>query len=118
MGRQPFGGYKKSAYGRGLKAGGPNYLLQFCKIKESSNNNSSNIKISDKDLHNLEKIIHKHLEPEYEKIWRQTVASYISSYEDYFIKNHDPQDITGQANILRYKTENKCILLYMKMIAR
>ena len=32
--RQPFGGLKKSAMGQGTKAGGPNYVLQFCHIEE------------------------------------------------------------------------------------
>ncbi len=30
VGRQPFGGWKKSSVGPGAKAGGPNYLTQFC----------------------------------------------------------------------------------------
>lgn len=34
--RQPFGGCKESSYGSGLKSGGPNYLIQFCKFLEIS----------------------------------------------------------------------------------
>ena len=33
--RQPFGGIKASNFGFGMKAGGPNYVLQFIKNKES-----------------------------------------------------------------------------------
>ncbi|MCH5319544.1 MAG: bifunctional proline dehydrogenase/L-glutamate gamma-semialdehyde dehydrogenase [Paramuribaculum sp.] len=32
--RQPFGGMKLSAFGPGLKAGGPNYCLQFMDVKD------------------------------------------------------------------------------------
>ena len=32
----PFGGCKQSSFGRGLKAGGPNYLLQFMHAHEKS----------------------------------------------------------------------------------
>ncbi|MBW1649386.1 MAG: bifunctional proline dehydrogenase/L-glutamate gamma-semialdehyde dehydrogenase [Deltaproteobacteria bacterium] len=32
--RQPFGGMKKSALGAGIKAGGPNYCIQFMNIEE------------------------------------------------------------------------------------
>ena len=33
--RQPFGGWKKSCIGPGAKAGGPNYVLNFCKLTDS-----------------------------------------------------------------------------------
>ncbi|NBR78422.1 MAG: aldehyde dehydrogenase family protein, partial [Microbacteriaceae bacterium] len=33
--RQPFGGFKRSSVGFGLKAGGPNYILQFGTFKEN-----------------------------------------------------------------------------------
>ncbi|UOB16419.1 proline dehydrogenase family protein [Abyssalbus ytuae] len=32
--RQPFGGMKASCFGFGMKAGGPNYVLQFVKVNE------------------------------------------------------------------------------------
>ena len=33
--RQPFGGWKRSCIGPGAKAGGPNYVLSFCQLKDS-----------------------------------------------------------------------------------
>ena len=36
VGRQPFGGMKLSAFGPGLKAGGPNYVTQFMHITDKS----------------------------------------------------------------------------------
>lgn len=38
VGRQPFGGMKLSAFGPGLKAGGPNYVLQFMNIADKDTN--------------------------------------------------------------------------------
>lgn len=35
--RQPFGGWKKSCIGPGAKAGGPNYVLSFAHLHESTN---------------------------------------------------------------------------------
>lgn len=32
--RQPFGGWKKSCVGPGAKAGGPNYVLSFCRLSD------------------------------------------------------------------------------------
>ena len=34
VGRQPFGGYKRSVVGPGAKAGGPNYVLQLCRVED------------------------------------------------------------------------------------
>jgi RHH-type proline utilization regulon transcriptional repressor/proline dehydrogenase/delta 1-pyrroline-5-carboxylate dehydrogenase len=34
VGRQPFGGYKRSVVGPGAKAGGPNYVLQLCRVDD------------------------------------------------------------------------------------
>ena len=33
--RQPFGGMGKSAFGAGIKAGGPNYTAQFMRFVDS-----------------------------------------------------------------------------------
>ncbi len=35
VGRQPFGGWKRSVVGPGAKAGGPNYVLQLCRIVDA-----------------------------------------------------------------------------------
>jgi RHH-type proline utilization regulon transcriptional repressor/proline dehydrogenase/delta 1-pyrroline-5-carboxylate dehydrogenase len=34
VGRQPFGGWKRSVVGPGAKAGGPNYVLQLCRVDD------------------------------------------------------------------------------------
>jgi len=34
VGRQPFGGWKRSVVGPGAKAGGPNYVLQLCRVRD------------------------------------------------------------------------------------
>ncbi len=34
--RQPFGGWKRSGFGPGAKAGGPNYVAQFARFEETS----------------------------------------------------------------------------------
>lgn len=34
--RQPFGGWKKSCIGPGAKAGGPNYVLSFCRLSDAA----------------------------------------------------------------------------------
>jgi RHH-type proline utilization regulon transcriptional repressor/proline dehydrogenase/delta 1-pyrroline-5-carboxylate dehydrogenase len=34
VGRQPFGGFRRSVVGPGSKAGGPNYVLQLCRVRD------------------------------------------------------------------------------------
>jgi RHH-type proline utilization regulon transcriptional repressor/proline dehydrogenase/delta 1-pyrroline-5-carboxylate dehydrogenase len=34
VGRQPFGGWKRSVVGPGAKAGGPNHVLQLCRLRD------------------------------------------------------------------------------------
>lgn len=65
--RQPFGGCKQSSFGRGLKAGGPNYLLQFMHSTETAADDS-----------------------------------YLFFWDHYFSQDHDPSELLGQSNILRY----------------
>ena len=36
VGRQPFGGWKRSVVGPGAKAGGPNYVLQLCRVEDTT----------------------------------------------------------------------------------
>ena len=36
VGRQPFGGWKRSVVGPGAKAGGPNYVLQLCRVEDTA----------------------------------------------------------------------------------
>jgi RHH-type transcriptional regulator, proline utilization regulon repressor / proline dehydrogenase / delta 1-pyrroline-5-carboxylate dehydrogenase len=36
VGRQPFGGWKRSVVGPGAKAGGPNYVLQLCRMEDTA----------------------------------------------------------------------------------
>jgi RHH-type proline utilization regulon transcriptional repressor/proline dehydrogenase/delta 1-pyrroline-5-carboxylate dehydrogenase len=36
VGRQPFGGWKASSIGGGAKAGGPDYVLQLCRVREGA----------------------------------------------------------------------------------
>lgn len=95
--RQPFGGFKKSAVGWGLKAGGRNYLLQFGHFVESADNALPEVDTSDHEN------IMEFLNPE-QRVWlKQAVAS-----DDYWLENYyqpkdlDPGSIEVEANYHRY----------------
>jgi RHH-type proline utilization regulon transcriptional repressor/proline dehydrogenase/delta 1-pyrroline-5-carboxylate dehydrogenase len=90
--RQPFGGMKRSAFGGGIKAGGPNYVSCFVEFTEN-----------------------KMPEIEYSTVWSELLsnredrdrvnfafASYPKIWEDLFSQEKDISHIYGEENIFRY----------------
>lgn len=75
--RQPFGGMGKSAFGPGLKAGGPNYVAQFMNFKQ----------------------IHK---PDDTMQMHEALALYRPAWETEFAPEHDHFRLIGQDNVRRY----------------
>jgi RHH-type proline utilization regulon transcriptional repressor/proline dehydrogenase/delta 1-pyrroline-5-carboxylate dehydrogenase len=73
--RQPFGGMKRSAFGGGVKAGGPNYVSCFVEITEKTSSDDRLAKAK---------------------------ASYRQAYENVFAKSEDISHIYGEENIFRY----------------
>ncbi|WP_374046820.1 proline dehydrogenase family protein [uncultured Alistipes sp.] len=70
--RQPFGGMKLSAFGGGIKAGGPNYALGFTYVSDSPGSTS-----------------------DYRK-------SYVEAYRNVFSAVTDTNDLYGEQNLFRY----------------
>ncbi len=92
--RQPFGGWKDSAYSPGAKAGGPNYVMQFM--------HANQVKMPE----DREK-----LAPKVEalgqlcgqnELWRASAESYAFYSKHYFSQQHDPSKVIGEDNFLRY----------------
>ena len=106
--RQPFGGMGKSAFGPGIKAGGPNYVAQLMSFRQ------------DGDLGGSESIHNEQLEylcarlakaddytrerlgdEELESICK-AIRSYDLAFEEEFGKVHDSFLLIGQDNLRRY----------------
>lgn len=99
--RQPFGGCKESSFGRGLKAGGSNYLLQMMQIKERERPNQKASPPFAVQI--LETIAVKcHLEEDEVLSFKNSVESYTYWYQTYFNRDQDPSLIQGEDNFLRY----------------
>lgn len=79
--RQPFGGIKESCFGFGMKAGGPNYVLQFLNRKEP--------------LLDLESIL----------------KSYQKAYDAHFSKTIDYVKLRGQHNLNLYTKPSSIIVM-------
>lgn len=106
--RQPFGGCKESSFGRGLKAGGPNYLMQFMEAEQilfppEEEIPSSDVVALGMMLAGLDLIVE-------EKDWWQTsVSSYAYYFNNYFVLNHDSVLLLGQDNLLHYTAHHYMI---------
>ncbi len=75
--RQPFGGMGKSAFGPGLKAGGPNYVAQFMDFAESRS-------------------------AEFGLRIDESLANYSKAWAAEFSCEHDHFKLIGQDNVRRY----------------
>jgi RHH-type proline utilization regulon transcriptional repressor/proline dehydrogenase/delta 1-pyrroline-5-carboxylate dehydrogenase len=91
--RQPFGGMKRSAFGGGIKAGGPNYVSCFVEfseneIKEAPQSTAlSDLTTDEKDKDRV----------------NFGYASYKQAWEDEFSQEKDVSHIYGEENIFRYR---------------
>lgn len=101
--RQPFGGCKESGFGKGSKAGGPNYLLQFMRPIEIALPYERQIP-SEPIAVFIEGVDKAQLladQQEYH-FWRSALESYTFYWEQYFSKTQDPSLVRGQDNLQSY----------------
>ncbi len=95
--RQPFGGWKRSCFGPGAKAGGPNYVAQFGYWK----NEKLPQKTAPSNLPVLEKL-KAALPSEADAL--EAIAGSDAYWEKHeFGIDHDPSGLKCEANIFRYR---------------
>ena len=94
--RQPFGGWKRSSYGAGAKAGGPNYVSTFARWTEAR-------------LPMREARVGPAVEqlltqvPDASARVRAAASSYAHAWADHFSFVHDPSGVVGEVNAFRYR---------------
>jgi RHH-type proline utilization regulon transcriptional repressor/proline dehydrogenase/delta 1-pyrroline-5-carboxylate dehydrogenase len=96
--RQPFGGMKRSAFGGGIKAGGPNYVSCFVNIRNNTNYDVSN-KLQELDVYKTGAAI---LRGDDKLKYEMAVASYLKNYTDEFAVARDIHNLLGEQNVFRY----------------
>ncbi|HEX7859016.1 MAG TPA: bifunctional proline dehydrogenase/L-glutamate gamma-semialdehyde dehydrogenase [Verrucomicrobiae bacterium] len=107
--RQPFGGMGRSCIGPGMKAGGPNYVAQFLRFKNSGAANPP-FDIAHTRLHELAQEVERvrdsnaHLPAIAAGATRirDALESYDRWWRDEFSQEHDHFRLLGQDNIRRY----------------
>lgn len=106
--RQPFGGCKESSFGKGAKAGGPNYLASLMEAKQIDLPTEQ--RVLPKDLLLLRSNVEKKLSPCEIPFWNSSLGSYTFYWEEYFSKSHDPALVLGQDNLQCYKPHPELLL--------
>lgn len=98
--RQPFGGCKDSSFGKGAKAGGPNYLAQLMNATQTS---LPKEQIENKKGAQLTAFLEINtLSSSEREVWEASLGSYAFYWSYYFSKDHDPSHVLGQDNFQRY----------------
>jgi len=109
--RQPFGGWGKSGFGPGMKAGGPNYVAQFMDFSEVPPSRRS-AKPANSSLVALCGSLLARQDPEAERIIAALVSCETAQREE-FGREHDHFKLVGQDNVRRYRPiENVCVRLH------
>lgn len=103
--RQPFGGWKSSVVGPGAKAGGPNYVpqlmhwLQQGLPTQQGELTPALILLLARCLEKLE----IPADSQAEAHLRAAASSYAWAWQSHFSQEHDPSQVLGESNILRYR---------------
>jgi len=111
--RQPFGGWKDSSVGPGVKAGGPNYVAAF---REWSNDESGSPTTANEtgSLDNtttaLIKSLKKHVPAESHATLSASITSYSHWWQHEFSVEHDPSNLHGETNHFCYRPQPQHVL--------
>ncbi len=103
--RQPFGGMGKSAFGPGIKAGGPSYVAQLMDFADADPPSGSET-LADPLLRGLDARLGRGegenlSSTEIERV-RRAFASYDRNVREEFAREHDHFKLLGQHNLRRY----------------
>lgn len=105
--RQPFGGWKRSAFGSGAKAGGPNYVYSLGHWQEKQGHEplptadwSPGV---DALLQSCLALVGRELNEQVGEQLKYTAGRFALAWHNHFSQEHDPSQILGESNIFRYR---------------
>jgi RHH-type transcriptional regulator, proline utilization regulon repressor / proline dehydrogenase / delta 1-pyrroline-5-carboxylate dehydrogenase len=107
--RQPFGGYGKSGFGPGAKAGGPNYVVQLCSAAPAGAPAARDVGLDEQQARRLA-VLCGALPATQAELLRRYVADYAHAESTHFALSHDPAQLLGQDNLFRYRPEDGLVL--------
>lgn len=100
--RQPFGGWKKSSVGPGAKAGGPNYVAQFGRWRDSGELSTQRAEPSAS--------IRALVSPFSSQWLDDAVASDEYWWQAEFGIDHDPSGLVVESNVFRYRARPAIVI--------
>lgn len=98
--RQPFGGMRKSVFGAGMKAGGPNYVAQFMDFEDAPGSQKTGNPSTPRLLALGEALLAKAI-PEAERMIAAMVSCEAAQREEFSLER-DHFKLVGQDNVRRY----------------
>ena len=99
--RQPFGGWKGSSFGPGAKAGGPNYVLQLCRIRDTPAEVALEAPLP--DVASFLTYVRRHVESSVKERLSRASCEYAYEVRTHFRPAHDPSRVLGERNDFRYR---------------
>lgn len=110
--RQPFGGWKRSCYGPGAKAGGPNYVAQFLTWTNADLPASSHepAPAAAKIFHALEVFAGA----ADTRLFKVAASHYAETLAKEFAVEHDPMGIVFESNVFRYRKDAGVLIRFTK----
>jgi RHH-type proline utilization regulon transcriptional repressor/proline dehydrogenase/delta 1-pyrroline-5-carboxylate dehydrogenase len=111
--RQPFGGFKRSAVGYGLKAGGRNYLLQFGHFEDSG---EVTVETTVRNTDWWREVIDL-VEPDKLDWLHQAIRS-DEYWSDFYVPDQlDSGDLVVEGNYHRYLADDGCVVIRVSQSA-
>ncbi len=111
--RQPFGGWKNSVVGKGAKAGGPNYLWQFCQNSMPINGEYQNMLPSNLKNYWKEKTADYLSQTDW-KIFLEYLGDFHYSWNEHFAEAKDFTGLKYESNFFQYKPHAKLLFRVQK----
>jgi RHH-type transcriptional regulator, proline utilization regulon repressor / proline dehydrogenase / delta 1-pyrroline-5-carboxylate dehydrogenase len=103
VGRQPFGGWKASSVGPGAKAGGPNYVLQLARWRQTRLPVGGDEPLLEPLAVLLERCLPALADAPARDLVRASAASYVRAWREHFSREHEPMAVLGERNAFRYR---------------
>lgn len=111
--RQPFGGCKDSSFGKGAKAGGPNYLTQLMHAEQKHLPEQREAPSPDVQAF-MKAVKENELIPQNLEFFNASLESDAFYWKHYFSRKHDPSLVRGQDNFQSYVPHRKITLIARK----
>ncbi len=113
--RQAFGGWKKSSFGAGAKAGGPNYVAQLSQLHDAARSGGAyqagaRAGLPDRVRRVVERLVELAPALESDRLW-DLAADFTEVHTQEFASGYDASRLLGEDNLFRYRPLRGLVLI-------